>query len=407
MKACDEFGAELFAAARIDTPLEPGLASHLRACEPCSSTLGELRSLVRDITEATPELEPRPETRVAVMHDVRTDRRSLAPPRPGRVYRLGLPIAIAAASLAAGILVVANLDGPATPEGVTVSPIFNMESISGLETGSAWHPGSVLSASKIASMELGAPVNARIVMGSGTRLRTPGTVAEGATLELLGGPCFIDRSKRSAAAPLVVSAGAASAETSDGRFTIERRNNGVVTVFVSEGSVTVKGGNHVATLTGPARVDVDPESGTLVPAPAEAGDATGWFAYPEVSIALATGDDGNEELVVTLRPSVPEELRIAPWDRFDPLFTLRVFREKTGLSEIEVSARHFARPPPQDRGDGTFLLKQDRPYTMHLKVDALDLDPGTWRAEMIYSASRPGGPWRGSRASNSLSLKAK
>ncbi|MHC4820604.1 MAG: hypothetical protein ACYTDX_02650, partial [Planctomycetota bacterium] len=309
MRACEEFGPDLFALARSGQSPDEELGGHLGGCDACTTSLEELRGMVNDLDEATPDLTPRPETRRTVMGEVRSDGSSLAPPRRrGRIHRLGLPIAIAAASLAAGILVVAGLNSQPVPEGIVIQPRFNVESIDGIVPGSTWSPGSVLKANKIASMDLGAPVHARVVLDNGTQLKVPGNGEAVAAIELLSGPCFIDRTAKEATLPLVVRAGAASAETRNGRLTVERRENGAVSVYVASGSVTVRSGERSTTLTGPARVEVNPEGGELTPSPAEAGDATGWFAYPDVTTALETGADGSEDLIVTLRPSIPEDL---------------------------------------------------------------------------------------------------
>lgn len=109
-------------------------------------------------------------------------------------------------------------------------------------------------------------------------------------------------------------------------------------------------------------------------------------------------------MVLTLRPSVPREIRIAPWDRFDTLFTLRVTHPEKGLSDVPLRGRAVSRPAPVPAGDGTFALGADRPYRLHVDPAALGLAPGRYRVEAVYAAHRSGGTWRGTRASNTVEL---
>jgi hypothetical protein len=143
------------------------------------------------------------------------------------------------------------------------------------------------------------------------------------------------------------------------------------------------------------------------PVPSEAADASSWFAHPEVALSVAARPDGGADLVVALTPSVPREIRIAPFHPRDPLFALLASHPERGQSSIQVNPRMLRAPPPAAGPDGSFLLSSARPYRIEVDVSALGLAPGRYRIAAVYSASRPGGLWRGSRASNEVDLEVR
>jgi hypothetical protein len=248
------------------------------------------------------------------------------------------------------------------------------------------------------------------VVGEGARLRVPAGGGGGRSLELLAGVAWFDPGGPAAAAgvsppPFLLRAGGVEVEDRGATFAVERRASGAVSVTVEAGRVAVRSGGREVAASGPSRVDASPGGEPGEAHPAEPSDATAWFAFPEVRAAIAEGTGEGRDLVVTLLPSVPRAIRIAPWDRADPLFTVRAEPPDGSAVLLPVRPRMLRRKPPDPDPDGGFLLKPGRPYRMVLDPAALGLRPGTYRVQVLYSASRPGGGlWRGTRPSNTLEL---
>jgi hypothetical protein len=418
--ACEDRGADLFPVARGAEP-SPDLAAHLASCGGCRADLERLRALAADLPAASAGIVPRPATRAAVLGATGA---SLPlpkappppppprPPGPGRILRFWVPLAAAAAGLAAVAVVLSRPAGrtmvDARGGAVEVTPEWGGAVLEGVVPG-GMRPGAEIAARGTASVRLGPPLDAEVVLGAGTRLRLAAGEA-GRTVELLEGVAFFDpgppgSGPAGGASLLRVRAGALEVEERGGHFTLERRAGGTTTLLVEAGVVVAEGGGRRVTASGPCRVDAAAGGAPGEPVPVEAGDATGWFAAPEVLLALEPGrEPGARDLVVTLRPAVPRTLRVAAWSRLDPLFSIRASAEGSPDREIPIAPSMARRPPPEGDARGAFLLGPRSPYKIHLDPAALGLAPGAYRLAAVYAAHRPGGLWRGVRASNAVEI---
>jgi hypothetical protein len=419
--ACEDRGADLYRAAAGGAP-DRDLADHLSACAGCRVDLERLRPLARDLPAASAGLAPRPATRV-VLHRAAAGEAAAAPPAPppplrahparDRIRSLLLPVAALAAGVAAAVLALDREPAPPSVEGnadgaVTVTPVWGGAAVDGL-LPAGLPRGALLHARKTASLRLGAPLGAEVVLGEGTRIRIPGGEA-GRALDLEEGIAWFDPAGAPGArvpeARLRVRAGEATFEERGARFTVERRANGALALLVEEGVVLVRSGGAERLVPGPARLEVSPGAVPGEPLPAEAGDAVDWFAHPDLALEERPGTvPGEKDLVLVLRPAVPRRIRIAPWDRFDPLFSIRAFTPERGEVSLDVRPRMLRRPPPDADADGAFLLGPDRPYMIHVDPSSLGLPPGKVRLRAVYAASRLSGLWRGTRASNTIEIE--
>ncbi len=409
--ACEDRGADLFLLARDGG--EPGaeLLRHVASCASCRGDLGELRQLVRRLPEATGSLLPRPSTREALIRAVAAAGAPPLPARllPGPVATFWIPVGALAASVAILVFAVSHsvrrVASPAA--GVQVRTVFGGPALEGLGGVSA-EAGKLLSASATASVHLGDPLSVEVVLGKDSRLGLPPSLMQGGairSLDLLAGAAYFEPGPAPGAGPLRVRAGGAEVEDRGARFAVERRAGGAVAVIVETGVVVVRSAGAERAISGPCRVDLAEGAGPPEPSPAEAQDATAWFAFPELALEVAPPSAGAPpEILLTLRPSVPRPIRVAPFHRFDPLFTLRAIHPGRGLVEIPLRPGMLVRPAPEADADGAFLLRPDRPYRVAVDPGALGLEPGTWRLEALYASGRVGGLWRGTRASNPVDL---
>ena len=254
-------------------------------------------------------------------------------------------------------------------------------------------------------MAIGPPVAATVVLGGGTRLRLVGN-GGGRAVELLEGLAWFEpappdgkAADPALRATLRVRAGSLEVEGRGAHFTLERRANGSAVVCIEAGVAVLRSGGAEAVVSGPARVDV-PDGGKPGEAvPAEPSDAAGWFARPEVLLERQPG-----ELIVTLRPEVPFPLRIAPFDRFDPLFTFLAERPGRPPLTLVLKPEMQLRPPPPGDADGAFLLSASRSSRISVDPGALGLEPGRYALSAVYTAHRVGGLWRGTRSSKPVEL---
>lgn len=397
MSACEDRGADLLLAARGGEA--PGdLRAHLAACPACREELESLRPFARALTLAHGGIRPRPATREALLRAVRGepgDALTVAaalPPRRGRILPLWVPAAAVIAAGTAGIWIALRPPGTAPRDGAPAgaAPVEILD-LFGAE------------ASRPAGLRLGAPVHADVVLGAGARIRVPAGGAVRREIEVLAGAAFVDPTSPPdpAAGPLLARAGAVAVEDRGGRFSVEFGPGGTVLVTVETGVVVVRAGGVERAVSGPCRVAVPPSGPPGEPARAEPTDATAWFAYPDLALALR-----GRDLVLEMRPSVPREIRIAPFHRFDPLFSLLVEHPERGQASIPIGSRMLRPPPPPEGGpDGAFLLGPRKPYTIVVDAGALGLARGRYRLRAVYSAGRPGGLWRGTRTSNEVDLE--
>jgi len=396
VSACEDRGADLLVAAR-GGEAPGGLRDHLASCAACREELESLRPFARALPLADPGIRPRPATRVALL---RALDRVAVPPRRGRVLPLWVPAAAVAAAGAAGVWIALRPAGGAPH--VEALALFGGAGVTGIGP-SGVEQGDVVAADRAAGLLLGAPVDASVVLGAGARLRVPRDGAHGRALDLLAGSVYVEPSAPSdpAAGPLRVAAGAVAVEDRGGRFSVEIGEGGAVTVAVETGVVLVRAAGVERAVSGPCRVAVPPAGPPGAPVPAEASDATAWFSRPEVSLEVRGPD-----LVLELRPSVPREIRIAPFHRLDPLFSLLLEHPERGQVSIPILPRMLRPPPPPEGGaDGAFLLGPRKPYTIVVDPGALGLAPGRYRLRAMYTSGRPGGLWRGTRTSNEVDLE--
>ena len=275
--------------------------------------------------------------------------------------------------------------------------------------------GEELHADAVSSLRLGAPLRVDLVLGPGARIRR----ASLRTLEVLEGAVYLDSATSREKTPgsgnedVVVRAGGPGGPTvatggQGARFSLELRSSGGGTVSVESGEVRLSTGEGTLSATGPVRSEL-PASGPLpAPVPADPVDATAWFAYPEVALEVLPADPGpGRDLVVTLQPSVPRTIPIAPYSPFDPLFTLLAVHPERGQAPVRISPTLLRRPPPTEDPGGVFRLAPDRPYHLRIDADALGLPPGKWSVRVLYTANRTGGLWRGTRASNTVELETR
>ncbi len=423
--ACEERGADLFLVARGEAP-SPDLDSHLAGCGGCRADLERLRGLARDLREADRGLAPRPATRAAVLRETAAPGPAAFPPTPpalppglprrGRLLRLVLPAAAAVAGIAATVFVIARGDRApqvdAAGGSIAVTPLWNGAELEGLLPGGL-RAGSEIVARRVASVRLGEPIGAEVVLAEGTRLRLP---AEGAgrTVEILAGLAWFDPAPAgpvpAGAEPrpsLRVRAEGLEVEERGAHFTVERRKSGASSVYLETGGVAVvRSGGSAITASGPCRIDVAPGAAPGDPVPVETGDATGWFACPDLSLEERAGPGpGGRELVVVLRPAVPVRIRIAAWNRFDPLFSFRAAVPGNPPVSIPLGPGMFRVPPPPGDGEGAFLLSTEKPYKIVVESGSLGLAPGKYRLTAVYSSNRPGGLWKGTRASNEVDFE--
>jgi anti-sigma factor RsiW len=398
--ACEERGADLFAAAR-DGDLPPDLARHLDACDACRAEYAALRRLATDLRLADPGLAPRPATREALLREIASPAAAPAPRRLPRanVIPMWIPIAAALAGAAALILVMSRPDtvvkDGALPVTVSVTPLWGDAALDGLVAGGVAE-GSVLSASEVSSIRLGSPFHAEVVLGKGAQLKV---LPAGPALEVEKGIVYVD--SLGLTVPLQVH----GFDANGARFSMERLEDGNVSFVVEFGSLRGRANSGEFVMEGPCRYVTGTPGKSL---PAEPSDATAWFSYPLLTLERRPSLTlGEKDLVLELRPSVARTIRIAPWDRFDPLFSLRVHRPDGSLVEIPVKAEMLRRPAPDADSEGAFLLGPEIPYTIYVDPAALGLPGGKVRLEAVYSAGRPGGLWRGVRTSNALEFESK
>jgi hypothetical protein len=258
-------------------------------------------------------------------------------------------------------------------------------------------------------VRLGAPVHAEVVLGRGASLRVTADAGAPRGIELLAGSIFASSGPDAppGAGPLRVIAGALAIEDRGARFSVERAADGGAVVILETGVAVLRVGAAERAVSGPCRVEIPASGPPGEPLPAESTDATSWFAHPEISLEEWTRTDGGRDLVVTMTPSVPREIRIAPFHPRDPLFALLAVHPERGQTSVTLDPRMLRAPPPAAGSDGAFLLSSARPYRIEVDASALGLAPGRYRIAVVYSASRPGGLWRGSRASNEVDLEVR
>jgi hypothetical protein len=351
--------------------------------------------------------------------------------RRGRILRLVLPAAAAVAGIAITVFVISR--GPRGPRveapggAVSVTALWNGAELDGLLPGGLG-AGAEIVARKVASVRLGAPLGVEVVLAEGTRLRIP---AEGAgrVVDLLAGLAWFDPAPTgpgpagagpAGAGPAIAEPGAAGPRTSlrvraggleveerGAHFTVERRKSGASSVYLETGGVAIlRSGGVEVTASGPCRIDVPPGAAPEAPVPVESGDATGWFACPDLTLEERAGaGPGGRELVVVLRPAAPVRIRIAAWNRFDPLFSFQA--DAAGKPPVSIPLRPamIRIPPPGGDGEGAFLLSAEKPYKIVVESESLGLPPGKYRLTAVYSSNRPGGLWKGTRASNPVDLE--
>jgi hypothetical protein len=416
MSACEDRGADLFLMARGSPVAAADLDRHVAGCAACREDLERLRALARDLPAASAGLAPRPATRVTVLGEAGRGIGSHPPGVPqrfrkGRLLRFWIPAGLVAASVAVTMAVLLR-DRLAPPvRGVPVSSLW-FASPSQTVLNAGFLPGAEIGVECVAGLRFGAPVDAEAVLGAGARLRIPEGRRPDRTLELVSGAAWFDPSPEGsearppAASRLVILAGdGVEVEERGARFAVERRAGGAVEVMVEAGVVVVRSGGGETTAGGPCRIAAAPGGKPSAPTPAPAEDATAWFAYPDLSLEVLPGAaPGEQDLVLTVLPAVPRRVRIAPFDPYDPLFSLRCSREDKGLLQVPLRPPMLRRAPPEPDSDGGFLLGPLRPYRIVINPAALGLPRGRVRIEALYSATRPGGLWRGTRASNPVEV---
>ena len=414
MSACEDRGADLLVVARGTAP-SPEIESHLAACAGCRAGLQSLRAFAGLLRSAREGPVPRASTRAALLAAAAAapparDELPLAPPprRGGRILPFAIPAAVAAA--AAGIFVALRPPpgAPGAGGAIEAAAMFGGHGLRGI--GPTGLPaGTVLEASGPAGVRLGAPVHAEVVLGRGASLRVPADAGAPRVLELLAGSIFASSGPDAppGAGPLRVLAGALTVEDRGARFSVERTAAGGAVVFLETGVAVLRVAGTERAVSGPCRVEVPASGPPGEPLPAESTDATSWFAHPELTLGPSPRPDGGTDLVLVLTPSVPREIRIAPFHPRDPLFALLAEHPERGQTAITLNPRMLRAPPPAAGPDGAFLLSSARPYRIEVDASALGLAPGRYRVAAVYSASRPGGLWRGSRASNEVDLEVR
>jgi hypothetical protein len=391
--ACEDRGADLFLWAR---GAEPGadLAAHVAACAGCRADLERLRPFAAALPAASEGLAPLAATRVALLRAA--DLPPALPPRtrPGPLLRVWAPLAALAASAAVtAFVLVREFRAPRIGATVEVATLWGGTSPAGAVPG-------VLTAKGTTGVHLGSPLEAEVVLGEGTTLRLSVPGAD-RTVELVEGLAWFDPAPP-VASTFRVRAGGLEVDGRGARFTVERRGSGAIVVYLEAGVAVLRSGGGEVTASGPCRIDVPAGGRPGAPQPAEPSDATGWFARPEVLLERA-----GSTLVITLRPEVPRELPIAPFDRFDPLFSFRAERPGRPPRVVEVKESMLVPPlPPQGR-DGAFLISGARSYKITVDAGSLGLEPGTYALSAVYAAHRVGGLWRGIRSSKPMEFEAK
>ena len=215
------------------------------------------------------------------------------------------------------------------------------------------------------------PVHAEVVLGRGARIR----IDDGSRrrLELLAGTIFVSPGPDAppASGPLRVVAGPVEVDDRGARFSVGPVPGGGFVVALETGVVVLRTGDAERTVSGPCRVEVPAGRPPEAPVPAEASDASSWFAHPVVALSERVRTEGGTDLVVELTPSVPREIRIAPFHARDPLFALLATHAERGQTSIQVNPRMLRAPPPAAGPDGSFLLSSARPYRIEVDVSAL------------------------------------
>ncbi|HEU4395239.1 MAG TPA: FecR family protein, partial [Planctomycetota bacterium] len=352
MSACEDRGADLLVAARGATP--PDLGSHLAACAGCRAELESLRGFAGLLRSAREGPVPRASTREAVLAATAAappsrDETPLAPPprRGGRILPFAIPAAVAAA--AAGVFVALRPPPGGTGAGgaIEAAAMFGGTGLHGI--GPAGLPaGTVLEASDPAGVRLGAPVHAEVVLGRGASLRVPADPGAPRGIDLLAGSIFASSGPDAPpeAGPLRVLAGALVIEDRGARFSVERTPDGGAVVILETGVAVLRVGATERAVSGPCRVEIPASGPPGDPVPAESTDATSWFAFPRLSLEESSRTDGGTDLVVTMTPSVPREIRIAPFHPRDPLFALLAEHPERGQTSVTLNPRMLRAPPP-------------------------------------------------------------
>ncbi len=414
--ACEERGADLVPLARGEAPGDD-LASHLRACPACAAELEAIRRLLAALPLAHAGVAPPPGGRAALLAALDSGDRhatsGMAPAPRGRLHRWALPAVLVAASAAAGLLVAFRAPPPAetAPPGIATaggSIVFR----SGLVAAAKGPPGT---------LEEGAVVEARgrtafqfrfsedatveVVAADGVRLRVsraPPALGPLLIVESAPGPAWFRVT--SPATTLEVRAPGLTVRGT-GAFTVQPSE--VRTgVLVESGPATVEAGGRSVTLAGPAKVDVPRNGPPGEATPGEVPDARAWFHFPAIALTEEAGPEGPE-WVIRLEPSIPEPLSLAPWEHFDPLFSLTAIGADGAPRALELRRETLARPAPEGAPAGGFLLDRNHPYILRVNPAALGLPAGRYRVVAAYTSPRPGGTWRGSVQAPSVELEAR
>ncbi len=391
--ACEDRGADLFALARHGGAPEGDLGAHLASCAGCAAELAALKRLAAALPAATPRLSPRPESRDALRFAL-AGTRALAPPRRGRLLRIALPAGLAAAAAAAGLFVALR------PPLVQVVPLWGAEGIAAASEGGVRAGTALEAGAHPAAFRLGSPFNAEVVLDAGARVVPIVPRSGPLRLEVRKGKAWFHVSwpRTRPSIPELVVGGITIAANHGTDYALELLPDGRATAWWA----------------GPRSMRVDVPAGrTLLEAEAttasEPTDATDWFAYPVVGLREEPAAHGEgRDLVVTLTPSCPFPVRLAPWVEADPTVTLRIRRDGKGpLREVRVRRENIRLFPPGGEPDGAFLLSASTPYILRVALETLDLARGSHRVEAVYAAHRPGGLWRGERVSAPLTVDAR
>jgi hypothetical protein len=409
---CEDRGEDLVAAAQPGADPSPELLAHFDACPVCSEEWRSLTGILLALDREDAAIAPSPQVRARLMRDIGAEQTPvpLPPVRPRSLGSRLAPVVLLSGSLAAGLFLAVRSGslpgedrGDGAGDGVTVTALH------GSLIASTPSPGRVLrTEGSIAVLRLGAPVAAEVVLDRNTSVRIEGEGTAARLLHLERGRAWF--APDAGEVPLEVRVGSAFVLSRGATFSLELATDDVgghvADAIVAAGTVEVRGDGVRGSLTGPVRASID-RSAIGEPVPVEAPDASSWFLHPVATLREDKEHDGRTVWVMTLRPSLPRVIPMAPWNPFEPMFTLRATNAVGALRTLDIERTDLARPAPEGGTRGAFLLGPERPYILRVDPEGLNLPPGTYGVEAVYTSTRPGGLWRGVVASPPVDLTVK
>jgi hypothetical protein len=413
---CEQFGPEVVALAfgALSADEAAKVEAHLAACAPCRAELDATKRLALASREA-PQAGPSAESLERLISAFRAERDAggarapadvpqpaAMPSRRARILSIGLPLAAAAAVVAAVMLrshdrsaqVLAGsgwvLAAGTTPDAGTKlgKGVSEFEFAEGDEISSGEEHFSVRidvapGAAGGGSVAADRPPPGRVEM----TLRPGARIVRRSEsdLELVAGT--VDVAAGPLAAPLTIRAAPGYATIRGTRLTATTTEHRLV-VSVFEGAVELgRDGGPAETLEAGKEGLVD--AGRLI----EHAAGGAGFLTPRVSLAV----DSGRLLRIRLEAGDGGPVSILPFDDSAPRFLLRLKGDDGREREVKLQGSMLSGAPPETAGR-TWRLDGGRSYELAVDPSALGVAPGRYEARlryMSYRARSDGAEWLG------------